>query len=468
MTGRWIVCAAALALMAGPPAAPAQLAIPTVVTSDAEIRKILIERVETQRQSIGIVVGVIDSAGRRIVTYGRSGNGDSAPLDGNTVFEIGSISKVFTSLLLADVAVRGDVALNDPIAKYLPRTVRVPARARPITLQDLAMHASGLPRMPNNMRPKDGSNPWADYTVEQLYEFLSTYELPRDVGTTYEYSNYGAGLLGHLLARRAGLDYEALVKARIAAPLGMTSTGVTLSPAMRARLAAGHDQSMQPTSNWDMPTLAGAAALRSTANDMLTFLAAFIGYTHSPLAPAMALMLVPRRPVLEVSDVETEVALGWYVTTTNGKTIVWHSGSTGGYSSFLAFDRAGRAGVVVLSNASTLTGPSDIGRHLLDPKIPLAQPRLRTEVPIATEVFDRYVGRYQLSPSVLLTVGREDSRFFVQVPGQPAFEIYAEAEREFFLRWADAQLTFEVGIDGRATAVVLHQQGRDQRAVRVE
>jgi CubicO group peptidase (beta-lactamase class C family) len=468
MTGRWIVCAAAAAVMGGPTTAPAQLAIPTTVTSDAEIRKILIERVETRRQSVGIVVGVIDSAGRRIVTYGRTGNGDTAPLDGNTIFEIGSISKVFTSLLLADVAVRGYVALNDPIAKYLPSDVRVPERARPITLRDLAMHSSGLPRLPNNMRPKDASNPWADYSVEQLYEFLSTYELPRDVGTWYEYSNYGFGLLGHLLARRAGMDYEALVKARIAAPLGMTSTGVTLSPAMRGRLAAGHDQSMQPTSNWDMPTLAGAAALRSTANDMLTFLAAFIGYTQSPLAPAMALMLLPRRPVAVVTGVGTEVALGWHVSTANGKTIVWHSGSTGGYSSFLAFDRAGRAGVVVLSNASTLAGPDDIGRHLLDTKSPLAQPRLRTEVPIATEVFDRYVGRYQLASSALLTIAREDGRFLVQASGQPAFEIYAEAEREFFLKVVDAQLTFEVGTNGRATAVVIHQQGRDQRAVRVE
>ena len=132
--------------------------------------------------------------------------------------------------------------------------------------------------------------------MDQLYQFLSTYQLTRDVGATYEYSNLGAGLLGHILALRAGMDYESLVKTRITGPLGMTSTAITLTPALQARLAPGHDRTLQPTKNWDLTSLAGAGALRSSANDMLTFLAAEMGYTQSPLAPAMKAMLQPRRP----------------------------------------------------------------------------------------------------------------------------------------------------------------------------
>src|SRR5208283_4407870 len=122
---------------------------------------------------------------------------DKRALDGDTVFEIGSITKVFTALLLADMAQRGEVALTDPVSKYLPKGVKMPGRnGHAIMLQDLATHTSGLPRLPSNMKPKDFMNPYADYTPELLYQFLSSYELPRDPGSKWEYSNLGAGLLG--------------------------------------------------------------------------------------------------------------------------------------------------------------------------------------------------------------------------------------------------------------------------------
>ena len=240
------------------------------VLSDADIRKILVERIDTQRQSVGLVAGVIEPTGRRVVAYGNLAKGDSRPLNGDTIFEIGSITKVFTSLLLADAIERHEVVLTDPIARLLPPQVKVPERGgRLITLQDLSTHTSGLPRLPTNMNPKDPSNPYADYSVDQLYQFLSSVQLTRDIGAQYEYSNLGGGLLGHVLARRAGMDYEALVQSRITGPLGMTSTSITLSPEMKARLAPGHTQLLQPAPNWDLATLAGAGALRSTANDLL-------------------------------------------------------------------------------------------------------------------------------------------------------------------------------------------------------
>lgn len=463
---------AAIAIVAGTVTTLAQSTQPGGVPSDAEIRKILVERVDTYRQAVGIVVGILEPTGRRIITYGAAVKNGGPPLDGDTVFEIGSVTKVFTSLLLADAASRGEVSLTDPITKHLPSSVAVPSRGRAITLADLASHVSGLPRLPTNVAPKDASNPYADYTVENLYQFLSTYQPTRDAGASYEYSNLGAGLLGHLLTRRVGMDYESLVKARITGPLGMTSTGVTLSAAARARLAAGYDASLSPASNWDLPTLAGAGALRSTANDMLTFLEAFLAYRKTALAAAMTEMVKPRAP----AGPNLQIGLAWHISTANGKTIVWHNGGTGGYRSFVAFDPAARTGVVVLANAGTLAGPDDIGRHLLDSKSPLlaagspalAQPRSRTAITVSNDAFDRYVGRYQFAPAVFFSISRDGSRFMAQLTGQPSAEIFAETEKDFFYKVVDAQLTFETDAQGKAVALVLHQNGVNQRAPRIE
>jgi serine-type D-Ala-D-Ala carboxypeptidase/endopeptidase len=436
------------------------------VAKDAEIRKIIADRIDAQRQGVGIVVGVLEPGGRRIVSYGGVAKDDKRPLDGDTVFEIGSATKVFTSLLLADMMRRGEVALADPVSKYLPADVKMPERGgKKITLEQLATHTSALPRLPSNLSPKDAANPYADYTVRQLYDFLSAETLTRDPGAEYEYSNLGAGLLGHVLALRAGTDYETLVRTRVLEPLGMKNTSITLTKAAREHLAAGHDDQLKPAANWDIPTLAGAGALRSTANDLLTFLAANLGYTKTELAMPMAAMLAARRPTGAGGP---EVVLGWHISTIDGHELVWHNGGTGGYRSFMAFNPKARTGVVVLSNTSTAAGIDDIGRHLLVPAAPLLQPaKERKEVAIDPKLFDRYVGRYELAPNFILTVTRDESHLYLQATGQPKFEIFPESEREFFLKVVDAQLTFQTGPDGRATGVILHQNGAHSPAKRL-
>lgn len=442
---------------------PANAPIP----SDSEIRNILVERIDKDRQSVGIVVGIIEPAGRRIIAYGTLDKGDKRPLGGDTLFEIGSVTKVFTSLLLADMVQRGELALTDPVARYLPAGVKVPEHGgRQITLQDLATHTSGLPRLPTNLTPKDPANPYADYSVEQLYQFLSTYQLTRDIGSQYEYSNLGGGLLGHVLARRAGMDYETLVRSRISAPLGMTGTLITLSPEMKTRLAVGHDAKLDPAANWDLPTLAGAGALRSTANDLLVFLAANLNYIKSPLAPAMAAMLGVRRPA-GVSGLE--IALGWHILTADGHEIIWHNGGTGGYRSFIGYEKKSGVGIVVLSNAETVAGVDDIGRHLLNTSAPLYQPpKERKQIAIDPKLFDRYIGRYQLAPDFILAVAREGDHLFTQATGQPKVELFPESNQDYFLKVVDAQITFVIDSNGRGTELILHQGGRDQHAKRIE
>jgi len=432
-----------------------------------EIREILVKRIDEQKQAVGMAVGIIDPNGRRVVTYGARAKDDPRMLDGDTIFEIGSVTKVFTSLLLADMVSRQEVGLDDPAAKYLPETVQMPERSgKSITLHDLATHTSGLPRLPGNLKLTDPRNPYAGYSVDDLYQFLSGYTLPRDPGSEVEYSNLGAGLLGHLLGRRAGTDYESLIRRRVTEPLRMPDTGITLSSSTKQRMATGHNSALAPVGNWDLPSLAGAGALRSSANDMLTFLAAFLGYTESPLAPAMKAMLDVCRPLGKA-----KMGLGWFLLPADGREIAMHDGGTGGFCSFLGCDPNERIGVVVLSNAFTPCGVVDIGMHLLNPKAPLANPEPprpaaeHTEIAIDPELLDNYVGRYQFAPNVVFEITRDGGRLFAQTLAQglaaPKFELFAEAEKKFFARVADNQITFQTGADGRATSLIVHRAGRD-------
>jgi len=431
-----------------------------------QIREILAKRVDQQKQAVGIVAGIIEPKGRRVIAYGNLTQGDPRTLDGDTIFEIGSISKIFTSLVLADMVSRKEVALDDLAGKYLPEHVRMPERGgKSITLLDLATHTSGLPRLPGNMKVENAANPYADYNLDDLYQFLSGYTLPREPGSEFEYSNLGAGLLGHLLAYRAGTDYPSLIRSRITQPLGMPDTGITLSPSMKQRMATGHDSMLAPTANWDSGTLAGAGALRSSTNDMLTFLEAFLGYKETPLAPAMKAMLEVRRPM---GNTKFEIGLAWQIF---GET-AWHSGGTGGFTSVVICDKKARTGVVVLSNASG-AGVDDIGFHLLNPKLPLANPeppKERTEIHLDPKLLDNYTGRYQLKPNVIIEITRDGERFFSQPvmvtqPGisLPKLELFAEGETNFFHKEVNAQISFETGPDGRATGLVIHRPGRGEK-----
>jgi CubicO group peptidase (beta-lactamase class C family) len=306
-----------------------------------EIHDMLVQRIDGQHKGGGIVVGVITKKAREIISYGHFDPTDPRVPDGDTVFEIGSVSKVFTSLLLADMVVKGEVKLSDPLSMYLPASVHLPTRkGKPITLLDLATHYSGLPRMPTNFLN------W-DYSQQEMFDFLSTYQLPRDPGQKFEYSNFAVGLLGEILALHAGTDYETLLRTRITAPLQMSRTAVHPTPQMKAAFIPGHGRGTGKAAAWEVPALSGAGGIRSTANDLLIFLAANLGIINSPLQPAMKKMLSVHR----TSGPGAEIALGWFIATgRNG--VVFHNGETNGYHAFLGYDPRRKVGVVVLSNVS--------------------------------------------------------------------------------------------------------------------
>jgi D-alanyl-D-alanine-carboxypeptidase/D-alanyl-D-alanine-endopeptidase len=437
------------------------------LASDEEIRQILADRIDLRHTGIGMVVGIVTPQGRRVVSYGHLDQGDPRRVDGDTIFEIGSVTKVFTSLLLADLAQRGEVALADPVEKYLPAGAKPQQwQGRSMTLVDLATHTSGLPFWPSNFPVVEDTAAYGKYTVEQLYQFLSTYELPREPGTQWEYSNTGGGLLGLVLGQRAGMDYESLVQARIAGPLGMTSTGVTVSPQMKARLALGHDGQLGSAPAWEVPALAGAGSLRSSVNDLLALLAAFSGNADSPLRPAMAAMLQTRRPnQLYFLD----QAIGWWVIGKGEDEFFIHGGGTLGFASSMGYDPKTRIGVVVLSNATPSV--DDIVRHLLRPNMPLDKPqapKVRKEIAVDARLMDLYAGRYRPSPEWVYTVTHEGDVLRIQLPAAPSMRLYAETERDFFLKTTDAQVTFQTDGQGLVTGLILHIWGFDVPAPRVK
>ena len=457
--------------LTSPVAAHAQQAAPTSIAesrafpSDSAILAIIKQRVDDKR-SAGIVVGLLEPDGHtRVMAYGDAGPGQP-PLDGNSVFEIGSISKVFTSTVLAELVLQGKVKLDDPVQKYLPASVRMPEfDGKPITLGSLSEQNSGLPRMPSNFHPANPANPYADYTVEQMYAFLSSYKLTRAPGDKFEYSNLGVGLLGHVLGLVTGKSYADLESERVWKPLGMTNTAITLTPWMKEHLALGHDEAGAVVSNWDLPTLAGAGAIRSTTDDMLKFASANLHPERGELGRAMAFAHKERAPVGPGSS----IGLNWFSLHAGADTIVWHNGGTGGYRTFIGLRPSRMTAVVVMTN-TTGAGADDIGMHLLDPALPLtpkpAPPKVRTAITLPAEVLSAYVGVYQLAPNFALDVTLSGDTLYVHATGQSVERLWPETETDFFLKSVDAQITFVRDSQGLVTGLVLHQGGRDQRATK--
>jgi CubicO group peptidase (beta-lactamase class C family) len=252
----------------------------TAVSANAGLLPERVENAAQERVAAGtyqtLVFGVVDGDKSEAVAFGKLNDG-KAP-DGDTVYEIASVTKTFAATLLAQAVLSGRVTLDTPVAQLLP-DFKIPSRdGKEITLGELATQHSGLPLMPSNFLPKDPANPMADYDTAQLKTFLAEYELSRDPGASYEYSNLGFGLLGYALAQLNHTTYRAITDEEILKPLGMTMSSTAFTEAMRTHLAPGHLSTGEAAKNWDhSDALAGAGAIRSTANDMLRYLKANMG-----------------------------------------------------------------------------------------------------------------------------------------------------------------------------------------------
>jgi serine-type D-Ala-D-Ala carboxypeptidase/endopeptidase len=420
----------------------------------------------------GVTIGVIQHGERHIFTYGTA--------KPDSVFEIGSITKTFTGLILAQMVQQGKVRFDEPVRELLPSgTVAKPTAGAEITLLDLSIQHSGLPRMPDNFHPAEPDNPYADYDSKLLYTFIAKQGVSLPANAPFGYSNLGVGLLGQALANRAELPYGALLHDQITGPLKMQDTGIALTPAMKARFIQGHDGEHKPAHAWDIDALAGAGGIRSTAADMLTYLEAQL---HPDRLPADALRgnfgktlpaaIADTHTVRAEAGASMHIALNWFRIDETGN--YWHNGGTGGFSSYALFNPEKDFALIVLSNTSpNAENFSDkLGQHIAQrltglPAVPLVAEK-HTEAAIDPKLLDGYVGRFQLAPDFILTFTKEDNKLFTQATGQPKFQVFPEDDKKFFFKVADAQLTFITDSQGHATSVILHQGGRDQEAKRIE
>ena len=372
-----------------------------------------------------IVVGIIDSSGTHVYGYGKiSKDVDRAP-DGKTVFEIGGLTVPLTGTMMAVMKQDGVISYEDPLQNYLPDTVKLEVKDRPITLLDLATHHSGLPVMPDNAAAvSDPKGPFADYSDAKLAAFLKSFKPTNAPGVEYEYSNLGVGLLGHVLAKRANLSYAQMVHDRVLEPLQMSDTTLTLNESQKSRLAPGHDADGKLTPGWTFDdAVAGAGGLRSTCDDLIKFAQAQIRPPDGKLGDAIRETHEVHGQIMPGRD----VGITWMIDA--GGICVWHQGDTGGYQSFIACGPEAGVGVVMLANSANgalVQAGSEIIRAQLGlPGMPPVPPREAME--LTKEQMDRFVGNYQLAPGAVLKIWRKDDKLMAQLADQPAFRIFPES-----------------------------------------
>ncbi|TWU02530.1 serine hydrolase [Stieleria varia] len=407
-------------------------------------------------------VGVIDGARTWTRHYGKLGKDNSMPPTDQTVYEIGSITKVFTGVLLADAVVQKRLSLDDPLSKVLPELGKQnPELAERITLLNLSTHTSALPRLPGNWIPKDFNDPYADYNRSQLDQFLAGYRLLHTPGKYREYSNLGVGLLGDILVRKSELEYEALVRQTIFEPLKMSDSHCLANAA--ADVAPPHNVANAPDHQWSFNVLAPCGAIRSNTADMLKFAQACLVPPDSDLGKAIDLGWKQHLPADKSAFA---MGLGWHIAR-DGETR-WHNGQTGGYHTMLMVNRKLNAAVIVMCNTATekIDAVAEQAiQTIAGMKVePMSVPKT---VKVSTDAMNALAGNYRLSPLVTISVRVDDDVLRVRLTGQPELPVYPSSETNWEYRAVKATLVFELDDSGKAKSLTLHQNGMKLPAPRI-
>lgn len=409
------------------------------------VHAFLQQRVKIEKRDAAIVVGFVDEHGSRVVACGKLNNRE---VDGDTLFEIGSVTKTFTALLLQDMIARGEMNLEDPVSKYLPESVKLPTRdGKEITLRQLAIHTSGLPANPSNL-----GLTWADYSTDELYAFLSGYKLRHDPGERYKYSNLGSSLLGHAIGLKAGTNYEFLVRNRICQALKMDSTRIT------------PDETRSPI-------FYPQGGFSSTANDLLKYVSAQIGLTPTSLAP----LIEKSHEIQAQSGIPTQNLGSWFVVSDPlGKQFVLHDGDAGACSSFVIFDEKNRRGAVVLCSPGDAECVADIGRVVIESE--WQESKRPNETKINSRIYDSFVGQYQrcdtngASSKSSIGIRREGDKIFAQaisarlwpmralLPGIEG-ELLPKSETCLFARMSGLPLNFTRDDSGKVASLMVQVSG---------
>jgi len=391
-----------------------------------------------------LVIAFVDGNKSEVATFGKLDDG-SVP-NGRTVYEIGSVTKTFTAALLAEAIQSGRVKPDTPVAALLPGW-KVPARSgKQITLENLATQFSGLPYMPDNLAASDPANPYANYDANKLQGFLASYELKRDPGQAYEYSNVGFGVLGFALTQPD--SYGHAVQTHVFQPLGMTMSSVGLNQTTRAHLARGHNRRNQAVENWNFYVLAGCGGIDSTADDMMRYLKSNIGEISSALSPAFRLAQQPRSAV----DKADRIGLAWMTRAAKPADVIWHNGTTFGYASFIGFTTDGMRGIVILSNISESV--DDLGFAALS-DAPLHSYRT---VPVSDAALHSYAGVYKEAGGGLIKVFLRSGQVYAEALGEDGIPLFPQSTDEFFTRIPGFQLVFKRNENGEVDKLILRQK----------
>ena len=417
--------------------------------------------IENEKVSAVSVAAVVDGQ-VWFGNYGQLSNADSSKPTANTVYEIGSVSKVFTSLLLADAVESGELKLTTPVGEVMTE-LKDTEFGKQVQLLHLSTHTAGLPKMPSNWSPKNIQAPYIDYDRKLLNQYIASVKTSDSLGEKYQYSNVGAGLLGDSLSAKHGKSYEAIVTSKIFKPLNMTDSSLQLSKDQQTRFAPPHNSTMMADHPWEFDSLAGAGGIRSTTTDMAKFIQANLKPPESAISKALELAW---KIHLEKKTGRPALGLGWHLAG-NGTTR-WHNGQTGGYNSMLRIDREHGTGAIVLCN--TAGGHMDeLGIAVLDllmGKNP--KPKTFEESKLDAELVKRLEGKYQLSPQMILEVRGNKNGLAVKLTGQS----FLQLERETDSRWrvidVDAKLKFKLPRKGPASSATLLQNGNAQKANRIQ
>jgi serine-type D-Ala-D-Ala carboxypeptidase/endopeptidase len=392
---------------------------------------------------------------------GLARQGDAAALRDDTWFEIGSITKTFTALLLADAVVRGQLKLDGAVQDALPGIALRDSAGDPIRWIDLATHRSGLPRLPANLSPKVRADPYDDYREADLLEFLKGFKPTVARGARYEYSNLGFGLLGYALGRAAGSDYAHALASRVLLPLGLNDVGFALPGRRFARLVDGHDAERTPVPHWHFDVLAGAGALVMSGAALGRYAQAAVGAIDIPLREAFALAMREHAPGPAPIN---PIGLAWLLAPLNGRRVFNHDGGTAGFSSSLWLDPQRQRAVAVLSNSAVEV--NDLALHLLDESVPLKDfaGTKQPAVELSAAQLAPLAGVYAFKPDLKLTVNVRDGQLWAQATGQSAFRLFASTPRLFFARVTPLRVEFDDS--SPPNALTLQQAGQTLRFVR--